>query len=163
MLRDEYRVHFCLSSPKNVPDPQVCPGSKVCSPNLKGLYHFEVLFKTKIRGRYEQWIIFDFGDKPVVKKELTVHAGIDSGLDGLENENDATVSDIVWDGSNTKIIPYFEDRDDEMKKLEIEYKLTDFQVSVERDLSQLTRDNYKTTMDQLLRLEEKARQDKLSK
>ncbi|XP_072028379.1 3'-5' exoribonuclease HELZ2-like [Amphiura filiformis] len=161
LLYDEYRVHFCLSSPKNVKDPQVCPGSKICSPDSND-YNINVLFKTKIRGRYEQWAIFDFGDKPVVKSELIVHAGV-ADNDITPDETPESISNIVWDGSNTKIIPFFEEREDEMKKLEIKYKLTDFQVSLEKNFTELTRDNYKMTMDQLLRVEEKARQEKLSK
>ena len=163
LLHDGYRVHFYLSSPKNVQEPQVCPGNKICQPNSNGFqYHINVLFQSKMIGRFEQWVIFDFGEKPVVKRELTVHAGV--GVDDIPQDDlNLRPPASVWDGSNTKIIPYFKDRDDEMKKMETKYKLTDFQVVLDRNVSTLTRENYKTTMDQLLRMEEKARQEKLSK
>ena len=163
LLHDQYRVHFHLSSPKNVSEPQVCPGNKICLPNPSGFqYQVDVLFQSKMIGRFEQWVIFDFGEKPVVKRELTVHAGV--GVEDIPQDVlNPRPSASVWDGSNTKIIPYFKDRDSEMKKMETKYKLTDFQVVLNRNISALTRDNYKTTMDLLLRMEERARQEKLSK
>ena len=113
-------------------------------------------------GRFEQWVIFDFGEKPVVKREVIVHSGV--GAEDITQEDlNPRPSASVWDGSNTKIIPYFKDSDSEMKKLETKYKLTDFQVVLSKNISALKRDNYKTTMDQLLRIEERARQEKLSK
>lgn len=174
LLHDEYRLRFCLSPPKNATaEFQTMPAEYTLesSSQKRRRYRFNVTFKSTMRGRYEQWIIFDFGQRPVVRRKLIVHTGVTEGGGGghdvvLQNvppHHPDEEMEGVWDGSNTRIIPYGYP-DEEIMELETKYKLREFQVDVgiesTRDMS---KENYKHIMQYVLSLEEKARQDKLLK
>lgn len=48
---------------------------QVCTDNDEKTYEFTVKFKTCIYGSFSQWVILDFGEKPVLGFQLQVQVG----------------------------------------------------------------------------------------
>ena len=114
-------------------------------------------------GRFKQWVIFDFGPmvRPVVKREFTVHVGLKS-QDLVKDEELNSATRKTWDATNARIIPFDSVVPREYTTAMERYRTSDFHVDLEEDMI-LTQSNYKQMMHHLLREEELARQQKLSK
>ena len=121
-------------------------------------YNIGVNFTTRMLGRYEQWIVFDFGVKPIVFHKLAVRVG--SQLDGGD---DTLMSDInkvqTWDASNCKIVRYNRYQSRLERNLESRYRLTDLQ----KESGILNSENYKHFMHEMLKAEERERTDQLKR
>ena len=169
LLHDMYRTHFYLSSPKNEPKPQVCPGKVVEQPTEQAdrtshNYHVNVVFESRMLGCYKQWVFFDFGAKPVLIRKLFVSI---EEQHNLPPDQESIVNDrAVWNSSDYNVVRYDSKSSDSAGKgslnLEAMYKLTEFHAEINSD-DELSPGNYRDVMHHMLRLEEMEYQDKLSR
>ena len=79
LLFENSRHHFSLHHPKLSAQCQLADGSLFSTGSSKHgrstTYHVEVCFTGGMFGLFCQWLILDFGDRPVLKRELTVELG----------------------------------------------------------------------------------------
>ena len=79
LLFENSRHHFCLIYPDLSAHCQLADGNvfitKSSKRTRKTTYHIEVRFTGGMFGLFRQWLIFDFGDRPVLMRELTVELG----------------------------------------------------------------------------------------
>lgn len=79
LLFENSRHHFSLRHRQLPPDCQLADGSVFITRSTKRdrstTYHVEVCFTGGMFGLFRQWLIFDFGDRPVMMRELSVELG----------------------------------------------------------------------------------------
>jgi len=79
LLFEESRHHFSLRHPGLAAHCQLADGDVFIVRSLRRAhstkYHVEVCFTGGVFGLFRQWLIFDFGDRPVLMRELTVELG----------------------------------------------------------------------------------------
>ena len=79
LLFDNSRHHFSLSHCQLQPHCQLADGSLFNSGTSRhgktASYHIQVCFTGGMFGLFRQWVIFDFGGRPVLLRELTVELG----------------------------------------------------------------------------------------
>ena len=165
LLHDAYRIYFQLKYPESTSGAQICSGDQTVSTTTADTtsggtqYTIGVNFRTRILGKFEQWIVFDFDDKPVVFRKLIVRVGSE------EMEELATPSSVVepcetWDSSNSDIVPFNRYHNRGKTKAatsdegqDSKYRLTE----LDDEAGILDRDNYHPFMHVMLKMEEKER------
>jgi len=79
LLFEDSRHHFALSHRQLSAHCQLADGDvfivKSSSRGKSTKYEVEVCFTGGMFGLFRQWLIFDFGDRPVLMRELTVELG----------------------------------------------------------------------------------------
>ncbi|XP_073708722.1 LOW QUALITY PROTEIN: 3'-5' exoribonuclease HELZ2-like [Garra rufa] len=122
-------------------------------------YEIPVSFKSDQPGKYEQWVVFDFNTRPVLRQKIKIRVGEDEckgtpvTCPGPEvpmekQETDGNLE--PWNEESVEIIPYFE-REKAERELINGYKLiTTDQMSI-----MINHDNYKHSMHNFLYQEEK--------
>ena len=79
LLFENSRHHFSLRHCQLSAQCQLADGDVFITKSSKrrnsSTYHVEVCFTGGMYGRFDQWLILDFGDRPVLKRELTVELG----------------------------------------------------------------------------------------
>ncbi|XP_071943704.1 3'-5' exoribonuclease HELZ2-like [Antedon mediterranea] len=151
LLHDEHRSQFFLSHPEKEVRPQVCPGNMIM--DEYGAYNIDVHFTTHKLGSFHQWVVFDFGKKPIMFRELKVLVG----AEGECESNSKSQSTIIWDTSNTEIIRSTEPSSSDEDLLR-KYKPPSANLNIDYlNESELTRENYKHRMHNMVNLEERDR------
>lgn len=124
-------------------------------------YDITVSFTSINPGLYEQWLVLDFGMRPVLRKKLRVRVG-QLSLDDTEEKtvyHGTTIQSVErWHRGNRVIIPCLS-RTEEQEELLKEYKPP--QISFLYELPSKTQtpmntENYKERMHQFLYSEEQA-------
>jgi len=79
LLFEDSRHHFSLHHHDLSVNCQLADGDVFLARSSRGArsttYHVEVRFTGGVFGRFRQWLILDFGDRPVLMRELTVELG----------------------------------------------------------------------------------------
>ena len=124
-------------------------------------YRVTVRFVAGCYGSFHQSVIFDFGSKPVLRRELTVDVAPTDILETLEQLRDDLSSD-VWTRYNCTMVPYHGPGDylsKEYEQLMRDYPVPESDTDIiTKDLlskRKLTQANYINVMHQFLYLEEK--------
>ncbi len=123
----------------------------------KSIYQINVRFESHMLGVFKQWIVFDFNEKPVVIRKLSVSVG------GEAIPEATPMSKSLWDSANTTIVRC-KRTDKEAEKLEGQFKLSEFRPEV--DISgetKLNSGNYKHLMHHMLWMEETEYKEKLAR
>ncbi|XP_071941737.1 3'-5' exoribonuclease HELZ2-like [Antedon mediterranea] len=160
LLYDEHRLHFFLSHPKEENKPQVCPGNLIMDGYT---YTVDVHFTSNMLGSFHQWVVFDFGKKPVMVRKLNVHVGAKEDRPKYMKQLSERQSTIIWDTSNTEIIrppepsPIEEDLIRKYKPPSANLNIDDLNVG------ELTQENYKHRMHKMVHLEERDRMKKINR
>ncbi|XP_070542881.1 3'-5' exoribonuclease HELZ2-like [Ptychodera flava] len=108
LLLDPCRSFFSIkeaSTPGGTGGRQVASASDIHAEN--GKYHITVSFTTDRQGIYNQWVIFDFGEKPVVVKRLLVTAG---SIADLTTEGHLQHDGILVKAFNKPLVDVFRHR-----------------------------------------------------
>ncbi|XP_048054667.1 helicase with zinc finger domain 2 isoform X2 [Megalobrama amblycephala] len=122
-------------------------------------YEIPVSFKSDRPGLYEQWVVFDFNTRPVLRQKLKVRVG-DEECTGtsvtcpaaeVPQEIPETAMNLEpWSEESLEIIPFVE-RDEAQRELLNTYPL----VMKRQSYSLINRENYKQSMHNFLYQEEK--------
>ncbi|XP_071943708.1 3'-5' exoribonuclease HELZ2-like [Antedon mediterranea] len=154
LLYDEHRFHFFLSQPKHEDKPQVCPGNMIIKEGTFSTYSIDVHFASNKLGSFHQWVVFDFGKKPVMVRKLNVHVGAKEEYMKQLSERQSI---IIWDTSNTEIVTSTQPSPCD-KDLLKKYKPPGANLNIDYlNESELTQENYKHRMHQMVNLEERDR------
>ncbi|XP_072917802.1 3'-5' exoribonuclease HELZ2 isoform X2 [Hemitrygon akajei] len=129
------------------------------------LYSIVVSFEAVNIGIYEQWVVFDFGNRPLLVRKI--HIGTE---DVTQISNNGTsdfqfVSLERWNSGNRRIIPCMERNEQEHDVLQ-KYKSPSIALEHNtKDMSKtpITRTNYKEKMHSFLYQEEQAEADIVSR
>lgn len=120
------------------------------------MYEIPVSFKSDQPGLYEQWVVFDFNTRPVLRQKLKVRVGEDecngtSQAPEVLQENPETARDLEpWNEESLEVIPFVE-RDEAQRELLNRYPL----IKELQSISLINRENYKQSMHNFLYQEEK--------
>lgn len=123
------------------------------------MYEITVSFTSDQPGLYEQWLIFDFNMRPVLRQKLRVNVGcreetlrLTPAPEFLQEPSEPSVVRIIepWNDENVAIMPFHESAEAERALLN-EYKLF---VKPQMNRT-ITRENYKESMHMFLYQEEK--------
>ncbi|KAK2889663.1 hypothetical protein Q8A67_015038 [Cirrhinus molitorella] len=118
-------------------------------------YEIPVSFKSDQPGKYEQWVVFDFNTRPVLRQKIKVRVGEDeckgAPITCPAPEIQETEGNIEpWNEESVEIIPYFE-RTEAERELINRYKL----ITTDQMNNVINRDNYTHSMHNFLYREEK--------
>lgn len=118
-----------------------------------------MFFKSDHPGSYEQWVVFDFNTRPVLRQKIKVRVGEDECKGTrvicqtpevpLEKQEYARNLE-PWNEESMEIIPFFE-RAEAERELINRYKL----IMIDEMNSVINHDNYKNSMHNFLYQEEK--------
>ncbi|XP_058635595.1 helicase with zinc finger domain 2-like [Onychostoma macrolepis] len=121
-------------------------------------YEIPVSFKSDQPGKYEQWVVFDFNTRPVLRQKIKVRVGEDECMGTsvmtpapeIPLKKQETEGNLEpWNEESLEIIPFFE-REEAEKELINRYKL----IMIDEMNSVINRDNYKHSMHNFLYQEE---------
>ncbi|GCC22642.1 hypothetical protein chiPu_0001030 [Chiloscyllium punctatum] len=121
-------------------------------------YHVGVLFEAGTLGIYDQWVVFDFGSRPLLVRKINVCKT--NAFQPPENPNtDAQFADLErWHSGNRRIVPCVEKTENELLVLQ-EYKSPalslEYKVKDKANIP-ITRVNYRERMHNFLYREEQA-------
>ncbi len=117
-------------------------------------------FKSDQPGQYEQWVIFDFNTRPVLRQKIKVRVGEDEckatavmtpATEILLEKKETEGNIEPWNEESMEIIPFFERKEAE-RELINRYKLN---IKWNETNSVINHDNYKHSMHHFLYQEEK--------
>lgn len=123
------------------------------------VYEITVSFTSDQPGLYEQWLIFDFNMRPVLRQKLRVNVGrceetshLTPALEVLQEPSEPPIVRIIepWNEENVTIVPFYE-------RAEAERVLLDkYKLFVKPQMNRtITRESYKESMHMFLYHEEK--------
>eukprot|EP00057_Strongylocentrotus_purpuratus_P033405 XP_791308.3 PREDICTED: helicase with zinc finger domain 2 [Strongylocentrotus purpuratus] len=163
LLYDEHRLHFHLSQPGDEDRPQVCPGGLISE--LGGTsYKIKIEFHTHILGLFHQWVVFDFGEKPVLVRKISIHVGSSNELEKFAKQQQTREKIKLWDSGNSQIVKYSKPEVHEWERqLIAQYKQPTTLSGLEDEQTdhRLNEENYKLHMHRMLHLEELACMERL--
>ncbi|XP_016402096.1 helicase with zinc finger domain 2-like [Sinocyclocheilus rhinocerous] len=124
-------------------------------------YEIPVSFRSDQPGLYEQWVVFDFNTRPILRQKLKVRVGEDE-CKGPEPEfpleKQETIRNLEpWNKESLKIIPFVK-REEAERELLNRYQL----IVIDQMNSSINRENYKHNMHNFLYQEEKVEGELLS-
>ncbi|XP_077088744.1 3'-5' exoribonuclease HELZ2-like [Siphateles boraxobius] len=153
LLRREQGSKFSLS--KNPHEELSYSTSDWFKKNTE-VYEIPVSFKSDQPGLYEQWVVFDFNTRPVLRQKLKVRVGEDEckgtcPAPEVLQEKPETATDLEpWNEETLEVIPFVE-IDEAQRELLNRYPL----VKEPQSISLINRENYKQSMHNFLYQEEK--------
>nr|XP_054606610.1 helicase with zinc finger domain 2 isoform X3 [Nothobranchius furzeri] len=131
-------------------------------------YTFTVTFTSIHPGLYEQWLVLDFGMRPVLLKKLRVRVGqptSDEREEAFPNRGASLKNVERWNRGNRVVVPRLS-RTEEYEELLKEYKPPQMNLLFKSSYNKqapLTTDNYKQMMHQFLYDEELAQDQIVSR
>ncbi|XP_006897012.1 PREDICTED: helicase with zinc finger domain 2 [Elephantulus edwardii] len=167
LLRQELGADFSLVT-RSAQSPSLlyAQGRHFCTPGSWADFRVGVSVKGAAFGTFEQWLVFDFGRRPVLLRKLVLRVGqVHSwGSQGAVGPRPCQELER-WHTGNRQIVPSV-DRTDEQVSLMAKYKTPslalDFSPSGS-DTGPLTCSNYRQRMHQFLYEEEAAQQRLVAK
>ncbi|XP_066291041.1 3'-5' exoribonuclease HELZ2-like [Branchiostoma lanceolatum] len=160
LLFNQHRTHFSLHGTELERNCQVAEGKQFSNPS-DNTYHVEVQGTSQMFGVFHQWVVFDFGKRPVVNRRVVLYVG-SVGSDGAVQVKPDPPDFERWHSGNRSIVKFAEGLSPENEALLAKYKEpTEEKGEVLARLSQrkkeLDETVYKTRMHDLLYLEELTR------
>ncbi|KAL0191823.1 hypothetical protein M9458_014521, partial [Cirrhinus mrigala] len=116
-------------------------------------------FKSDQPGKYEQWVVFDFNTRPVLRQKIKIRVGEDEcegtavthPAPDIPQKKQETEGNLeLWNEESVEIIPYFK-REEAETELINRYKL----ITTDQTSSVINHENYKHSMHNFLYQEEK--------
>ncbi|XP_073707802.1 3'-5' exoribonuclease HELZ2-like [Garra rufa] len=164
LLRQELGAKFSLSKDTN--KEQTYSTSALFKKNQTE-YKITVFFRSDHSGLYEQWVVFDFNTRPVLRQKIKVRVGekeckvtpvTSPAPEILLEKPESTRNLELWNEESLEIIPFVE-REEAEKKLLNRYKL----ITTDQMSSLINHENYKHSMHSFLYQEEKVESELLAR
>ncbi|CAH1274458.1 HELZ2 [Branchiostoma lanceolatum] len=160
LLFNQHRTHFSLHGKELERNCQVAEGKQFSNPS-DNTYHVEVQGTSQMFGVFHQWVVFDFGKRPVVNRRVVLYVG-SVGSDSAVQVKPDPPDFERWHSGNRSIVKFAEGLSPKDEELLAKYKEpTEGKGEVLARLSQrkkeLDETVYKTRMHDLLYLEELTR------
>ncbi|XP_019641872.1 PREDICTED: helicase with zinc finger domain 2-like [Branchiostoma belcheri] len=160
LLFNEHRTHFCLHGAKVEGKCQLAEGEQFSNSSDNTQYNVEVKGTSQMFGVFHQWVVFDFGKRPVVRKNLVLYVGSEGAEHMIVTADQPDFE--RWHSGNRSIVKFAKELNLEDDALLAKYKepMEEPGIILAR-LSQrkkeLDETIYKTHMRDLLYLEELTR------
>ncbi|KAL0191816.1 hypothetical protein M9458_014514, partial [Cirrhinus mrigala] len=115
-------------------------------------YEIPVSFRSDQPGQYEQWVVFDFNTRPVLRQKIKCEGtAVTHPAPDIPQKKQETEGNLKpWNEESMEIIPFFE-RERAERELINRYKL----ITIDQTSSVINRENYKHSMHNFLYQEEK--------
>ncbi|NXC46137.1 HELZ2 Helicase, partial [Penelope pileata] len=168
LLKREPGANFYLSGNGLARGLQYLRGEHVAKlPSSPPVALVEVSLECCTLGVFEQWVVFDFGSRPVLMQKLKVRVGRREALQHFPEGRKSTraVDFVRWDRGNRIIIPSVP-RTSEDRDLLAKYKPAALSLDYQREggaSAAITRLNYRERMHSFLFREEEAEQALIAK
>ncbi|XP_012659425.2 helicase with zinc finger domain 2 isoform X1 [Otolemur garnettii] len=166
LLKQEPGVDFSLLAPHLPPGQLYAQGERFQEPTSPADFRVEVCVQTASFGTFEQWVVFDFGHRPVLLRKLGLQLGQVhcSGLGGMLAPGHSEELE-PWHSGNRHVVPGVE-RTAEQVALMAKYKVPS--LALDGTHSSPASDpvspiNYRQRIHQFLYEEEAARQQLVAK
>ncbi|CAH1274496.1 HELZ2 [Branchiostoma lanceolatum] len=161
LLFNQHRTHFSLHGTELERNCQVAEGKQFSINPSDNTYHVEVQGTSQMFGVFHQWVVFDFGKRPVVNRRVVLYVG-SVGSDAAVQVKPDPPDFERWHSGNRSIVKFAEGPGPEDEALLAKYKEpTEEKEEVLARLSQrkkeLDETVYKTRMHDFLYLEELTR------
>lgn len=160
LLKQEPGADFSLVAPRLPPGQLYAQGERFREPGGRAEARVGVRVQSASFGTFEQWVVFDFGRRPVLLRKLGLQVGLaprpavvgtPGHLEALER----------WHTGNRRVVPDVE-RTAEQEALMAKYKAPALALEFRRggpDPGPLSCANYRQRMHQFLYEEEAAQQE----
>lgn len=168
LLKREPGANFYLSGNGLARGLQYLRGEHVAMlPSNPPVAQVEVSLECCTLGVFEQWVVFDFGSRPVLMKKLKVRVGRREAAQRIPTgrRNGRTVNFVRWNRGNRIIVPSVV-RTSEDVDLLAKYKPAALSLDTQREggaSAVITRINYRERMHSFLFREEEAEQALIAK
>ncbi|XP_076459401.1 3'-5' exoribonuclease HELZ2-like isoform X2 [Babylonia areolata] len=163
LLHHSARLHFFLQSTDGSKH-QIASGEQFEDVDEQGnpCYRVSVHFTGGMFGSFSQWVVFDFGTKPVLLRKLNVELGHEAVHEKVKDLRQKLAFDR-WTKENREVIAYHYSYDDTIVKMLQQYKEPASEVMVTQDsIKELNQHNYVHKMHKMLHLEEMTRHKLIS-
>ena len=120
-----------------------------------------VSFTSSLFGIFNQSVVFDFGKKPYLVKELTADVHSQSwSLDPVVSHN---VRDAAfWDERSVQVVRFVDQTEETLRRMHLS-RMYSLPAGVQIPTETLTRNNYREMMHALLHVEEHFMKDEISR
>lgn len=166
LLKQEPGVNFYLSGNGLCRGLHYLRGEHVATlPSSPRTALVDVCMECSALGVFEQWVVFDFGSRPVLVQKIKVKVGRRETLQQIPRENFRPVNFLRWDRGNRIIVPSVP-RTGEDVDLLAKYKPPALALDYQREggaTVPITRLNYRERMHSFLFREEEAEQALVAK
>lgn len=166
LLRQEPGAAFSLVVPRLPPGQLYAQGERFCVPDHPTEFRVGVCVQSASFGTFEQWVVFDFGRRPVLLRKLELQLGQVHcpGLSGTPAPGHREELER-WHTGNRHVVPGVE-RTAEQAALMAKYKVPALALEFQRSgpaPGPLSHTNYRQRMHQFLYEEEAAQQELVAK
>eukprot|EP00058_Branchiostoma_floridae_P025252 XP_002610742.1 hypothetical protein BRAFLDRAFT_90929 [Branchiostoma floridae] len=166
LLFNQHRTHFSLHGKELERNCQVAEGTEFKTPSDDNTYNVEAQGTSQMFGVFPQWVVFDFGRRPVVKRRLVLYVGSVDPDNGAQVKPDRPDFER-WHSGNRTIVKFAEGLDPENEALLAKYKepmedQREVLARLSKRKKELDESVYKTRMHDLLNLEELTRNREIS-
>ncbi|OPJ84954.1 helicase with zinc finger domain 2 [Patagioenas fasciata monilis] len=166
LLKQEPGVNFYLSGNGLCRGLHYLRGENVATlPSSPRTALVDVCMECSVLGVFEQWVVFDFGTRPVLIQKIKVKVGRRETPQHIPRESFRTVNFLRWDRGNRIIVPSVP-RTGEDVDLLAKYKPPALALDYQREggtTVPITRLNYRERMHSFLFREEEAEQALVAK
>lgn len=166
LLKQELGADFSLVAPRLPPGQLYAQGERFCVPDRPTEFQVGVCVQSTSFGTFEQWVVFDFGRRPVLLQKLELQLGqvhcpglSGSPVPGHHEELER------WHTGNRHVVPGVE-RTAEQAALMAKYKVPALALEFQRNgpaPGPLSHTNYRQRMHQFLYEEEATQQELVAK
>lgn len=166
LLKQEPGAAFSLVVPRLPPGQLYAQGERFCVPDHPTEFRVGVCVQSASFGTFEQWVVFDFGRRPVLLRKLKLQLGQVHcpGLSGTPAPGHREELER-WHTGNRHVVPGVE-RTAEQAALMAKYKVPALALEFRRSgpaPGPLSHTNYRQRMHQFLYEEEAAQQELVAK
>ncbi|NP_001292205.1 3'-5' exoribonuclease HELZ2 isoform X1 [Rattus norvegicus] len=166
LLKQEPGAAFSLVAPHLPPHQLYAQGKHFCVPNSPAQFQVGVLVQAASFGSFEQWVVFDFGRRPVLLQKLKLQLGQTHslGLNGKPAPSHPQEREC-WHTGNRHVVLEV-DWTPEQEALMAKYKLPSLALEFSHNVvvwGPISRTNYRQRMHKFLYEEEAAQQQLVAK
>ncbi|XP_036041402.1 helicase with zinc finger domain 2 isoform X2 [Onychomys torridus] len=166
LLKQEPGAAFSLVAPSLPPDQLYAQGKHFCVPNSPAQFQVGVHVQAASFGSFEQWVVFDFGHRPVLLQKLKLQLGQAHSLelDGKPAPRHPQELDC-WHTGNRHVVLEV-DWTPEQEALMAKYKVPSLALEFSHSglvWGPISRTNYRQRMHKFLYEEEAAQQQLVAK
>lgn len=166
LLKQELGADFSLAAPCLPPGQLYARGERFRVPGSPARFRVEVHVRSTSFGSFEQWVVFDFGRRPVLLRKLVLQLGqVQSPALRGEPAHGPPEELQRWHTGNRRVVPGVE-RTAEQVALLAKYKVPDLALDFSPSglaPGPISCANYRQRMHQFLYEEEAARQQLVAK
>ncbi|XP_028629876.1 helicase with zinc finger domain 2 isoform X3 [Grammomys surdaster] len=166
LLKQEPGAAFSLVAPSLPPHQIYAQGKHFCVPNSQAQFQVGVLVQAASFGSFEQWVVFDFGRRPVLLQKLKLQLGQTHSLRLDGKPAPSRPQELEYWHTGNRHVVLAVDWTPEQEALMAKYKLPSLALEFNQNVlvwGPISRTNYRQRMHKFLYEEETAQQRLVAK